>query len=65
MDVYLDGALVYQYGMTSPQYLFDVNTIPPEQIAAIEIYSSASQIPAQYNRTSSAECGVLLIWTRT
>jgi hypothetical protein len=64
MDVYVDGALVFQYGMTPPQSLFNINSIPPDQIAAIESYSSSAQIPAQYNRTSSTGCGVLIIWTR-
>ena len=62
MDVYVDGALVFN--SANPQFgLFDVNSIPPEHIAGIEVYTSAAQIPAKYNRTS-AGCGVLLIWTR-
>jgi len=62
MDVYLDGALVYD--SSSPaRGLFDVNTIPPEHISGIEVYTSAAQIPAKYNRTAGG-CGVLLIWTR-
>jgi len=62
MDVYLDGALVFD--SKHPEHgLFDVNAVPPEHIAGIEVYSSASQIPAKYNRTGGG-CGVLLIWTR-
>ena len=62
MDVYIDGAMVFD--STKPQFgLFDVNTVPPEHIAGIEVYSSAAQIPAKYNRTSGG-CGVVLIWTR-
>jgi len=62
MDVYVDGAMVFN--SSNPQFgLFDVNSIPPEHIAGIEVYTSAAQIPARYNRTS-AGCGVLLIWTR-
>ena len=62
MDVYIDGALVYD--SSSPAGgLFDVNTIPPEHISGIEVYTSAAQIPAKYNR-SAGGCGVLLIWTR-
>lgn len=63
MDVYLDGALVYTTTPTAPSPLFDLNSIPPSQIEAVELYMSASQVPAQYNRTSSG-CGVMLIWTR-
>lgn len=62
MDVYLDGAMVFD-SRHPENGLFDVNTIPPEHIAGIEVYSSAAQIPAKYNRTGNG-CGVLLIWTR-
>ncbi|MBK9977878.1 MAG: hypothetical protein IPP20_08100 [Gemmatimonadetes bacterium] len=44
--------------------LHDVNSIPPEQIESIEAYAGASQVPAQFNRTSGG-CGVLVIWTRS
>jgi hypothetical protein len=63
MDVYLDGSLVYQYGNTPPQPLFNMNDLAPSSIEGIEVYSSTSQVPAAYNRTSSG-CGVVLIWTR-
>jgi hypothetical protein len=63
MDVYLDGSLVYQYARTPPSPLFNVNDLLPPSIEGIEIYSSASQVPAAYNRTSSG-CGVILIWSR-
>lgn len=62
MDVYLDGRLVFD--STHPENgLFDVNALQPAYLAGIEVYSSASQVPAKYNRTSGG-CGVLLIWTR-
>ena len=62
MDVYLDGALVFD--STKPQHgLFDVNTVRPEQIAGLEVYTGPAQTPIKYNRTA-AGCGVLLIWTR-
>ena len=38
-------------------------SIPPAQIEAIEVYTSAAQIPAQFNKTSNG-CGVMVIWTR-
>ena len=62
MDVYVDGAMVFD-SRHPENGLFDVNSIPPEQIAGIEVYSSAAQVPAKYNRTGNG-CGVLLIWTR-
>ncbi len=62
MDVYLNGALVYNSkGDQIP--LFDLNSIPPDQVESIEAYASASQVPAQFNRTAGG-CGVLVIWTR-
>lgn len=62
MDVYLNGALVFD-SRHPGNGLFDVNTIPPEQIGGVEVYASTAQVPAKYNRTGSS-CGVLLIWTR-
>lgn len=63
MDVYLNGALIYNSkGGAVP--LHDINSIPPEQIESIEAYASASQVPAQFNRTSGG-CGVVVIWTRS
>ena len=62
MDVYIDGALVFD--SSKPEFgLFDVNSVPPDHIDGIEVYSSPAQIPAKYNRTGGG-CGVLLIWTR-
>ncbi|MGQ0764297.1 MAG: carboxypeptidase regulatory-like domain-containing protein [Gemmatimonadota bacterium] len=63
MDVYVDGALVYNSSALKTS-LFDLNSIPASEIEAVEVYASAAQIPAQYNRTAGG-CGVLLIWTRT
>jgi Carboxypeptidase regulatory-like domain len=60
-QVYLDRTPVYQARDDEP--LFDVNSIPPSRIEAIEYYPTPAQIPAQYNRLNSS-CGVLVIWTR-
>ena len=62
MDVYIDGALVFD-SRHPENGLFDVNTVKPEHISGIEAYTSAAQVPAKYNRTGNG-CGVLLIWTR-
>ena len=62
LDVYVDGILIYD-STSKRTPLFNLNSISPSQIDAIEVYTSAAQIPAQYNRTSGG-CGVLLIWTR-
>lgn len=69
MDVYVDGALVYNSSVLTNRRaqeaspLFDVNSIPPSEIEAIEVYTGSAQIPPQYNKTGGG-CGVLLIWTR-
>jgi hypothetical protein len=64
-DVYLDGVVVYSSGseMDVGDVRFNVNSIDPALVSAIEFYSGAAQMPAQYNRTGSA-CGALLIWTK-
>jgi hypothetical protein len=42
----------------------DLNgVVSPSQIEAVELYSSAANIPVQYAGVNSA-CGVILIWTR-
>jgi hypothetical protein len=60
-DVYLDGGVVYSFGRGNA--LFDINSIPTADLSAVEFYVGPSQIPLQYNKTSSV-CGVLLIWTK-
>jgi hypothetical protein len=42
---------------------FDVNSIPLEMVAAIEIYLDIGSVPPLY-RSSHDECGVILIWTK-
>lgn len=40
--------------------------ITPEEVVAIEVYSGASQTPAQFNATTvNSRCGVVVIWTRS
>lgn len=66
-DVYLDGVVVYSSGMEMEQGVgdvrFDINSIDPAHVSAIEFYAGAAQLPAQYNRTGAA-CGALLVWTK-
>lgn len=59
--VVLDGAFVYQ-GM-SGEALFDINSLPTGDIAAIEYYSGGSTMPVKYNGTRTT-CGPLMIWTK-
>jgi hypothetical protein len=37
--------------------------LTPEQVAGIEVYEGAGQVPSRYTGTGRA-CGVILIWTR-
>ncbi len=61
MDVYLDGTPV---AITNT--MFDINSIGLNHIAAIEVYSSSANIPAQYNRTSGGLwCGAAVDAYRT
>ena len=62
LDVYIDGIKVFNSAQPG-NGLFDVNTLTLRSIVAIEVFTSASQIPAKYNQ-SSGGCGVMLIWTR-
>jgi hypothetical protein len=61
VDVWLDGVMVY--GRRSDDPLFDVSTVPTDNIHGLEYYASTAVTPAQYHRYG-AECGTLLIWTR-
>ena len=64
-QVYLNNARVFSGrvigGRLEP--LFNLNSINPAQIEAIEFYSSPAQTPLKYSTTES-QCGVLVIWTR-
>jgi hypothetical protein len=62
LDVYIDGVKVFNSAQPG-NGLFDVNSLSLRSIVGIEVYTSASQIPAKYNQ-SSGGCGVMLIWTR-
>lgn len=61
-DVWIDNSRVYAY--RRGESLFDVNTIQPNQIEAIEVYSSAATIPTRYARGGAEQCGLLVIWTK-
>ena len=43
---------------------YPINTyVAPEDVVGVEVYSS-SEIPAQFNSSRHARCGVIVIWTR-
>ncbi len=62
MDVYIDGALVYNSSMRYAA-LYDLNSIEPGSIEAMEVYSSGSNLPSEFQRTGGG-CGAVLIWMR-
>ncbi len=60
--VYLDGQI-----FLDPSNPFattaDLLAVNVSDVAAVEIYNGASQVPIEFNRTGSA-CGVIVIWTK-
>jgi Carboxypeptidase regulatory-like domain/TonB-dependent Receptor Plug Domain len=61
VNVLLDGVMVYNG--TPGQAPFDVNSLQPGDISAIEYYGGPSRVPVGLNATSGA-CGLIGIWTR-
>lgn len=61
--VYVDGTVVEQGGSTfTPARGFD-QLVAAQDIAALEVYDSPVDTPAQFGGLSG--CGVILIWTKT
>jgi hypothetical protein len=57
----LQQPIVYVDGM-----LFDISqllALQVEDLAAVEVYNGASEVPPEFNRTGS-DCGVIVLWTR-
>lgn len=59
--VVVDGAFVYQ-GLPG-EALFDINSIPIQNIAGVESYVGAATMPAMYNGTRRT-CGLIVLWTK-
>jgi hypothetical protein len=55
------GLEMYIDGIRNPG--IDINEIAPADVEAIEVYQGLDT-PAQYERSSSVQCGVVLIWTK-
>ncbi|MGD8278800.1 MAG: TonB-dependent receptor [Gemmatimonadota bacterium] len=58
--LYVDGALVRDNMTDGGGVVLDFNRVPPEQIAAIEVYVGALT-PLQYRQNN---CGSVLVWTK-
>ncbi len=54
---------VVRYASRVDEPLFDVSSIDPGTVAAVEFYS-VSQLPARFNRGGNAPCGTLVIWRK-
>lgn len=60
ISYFLDG---HPYAMSQDETVDQI--IQPHDVAAIEIYPGASQVPAQFKSATSARCGVIVIWSRS
>lgn len=59
--VYVDNVAVFS--ALPGELLFDINSIPTEEISAMEYYSSAAVVPSEFPQKRNT-CGVLVIWTK-
>ncbi len=67
VQIYLDGML-WNTGAppddaSDPGWTLD-DVVRIENIAGIEVYPRASQIPARFRASKNARCGVVVVWTR-
>jgi outer membrane cobalamin receptor len=54
--VFVDGVKIYGADLDG--------ALNPEDIAGIEVYTRASNVPQVFNLQGAAACGVIAIWTR-
>ncbi len=57
------GMQVFVDGVAMPQP-FDINTISPSRIRAIEVYHGAATTPSEL-RSSKSACGTVAVWTKS
>jgi hypothetical protein len=62
VTIYIDGMVWWQASPgAQPPNVYDFQT---DDFAAAEYYSSAAEVPPQYNPTRPSPCGTLVLWRR-
>ena len=61
-SLFMDGIMGEAGGVLASQPLYIDERVAPFEIEAMEVYTSPSQSPLQYQ--GIGDCGVLLVWTR-
>jgi hypothetical protein len=59
VQVIVDNVVRYENGRSLPP--FDLRSIDPAMVAAVEFYT-VSSMPLEFNRGGNAPCGTLVIW---
>lgn len=54
---------VFVYRGNANEELFDISSLAPTDILAIEVYKGGATMPLEYNATRST-CGLMVIWTK-
>lgn len=54
---------VFVYRGNDDEQLFDLSSLSPSEILAIEVYRGGATMPLEYNATRKT-CGLLVIWTK-
>ena len=61
--IWVDGFLIDTQDLPGERQFYSLSqVVQPEDIYAIEVYRSPSQVPVQYGGPQSG-CGLVLIWT--
>ncbi len=61
LDVFVNGSLTIGRGRGDPATIDEI--VRPHEISAVEVYPSASSVPAEFTGLSG-RCGAVVIWTR-
>lgn len=64
LDVLVDGVPAYVMGADTTEVPFDVNSVSPENLSAVEVYADPAQVPAKFVSRFGSPCGALVLWRR-